>query len=84
MTRFQCRSKRSQMQFRRRLALTYSNWRWSNAHIDSRSFRWRFLHYILTEDYRWPFIPSKFRQTAVKASKHGIHDSPSRHHTWPA
>ena len=51
MTRFQCRWKRSQMQFRRRLALTYSNWRWSNAHIDSRSFRWRFLHYILTEDY---------------------------------
>lgn len=51
MTRFQCRWKRSQMQFRRRIALTYSNWRWSNAHIDSRSFRWRFLHYILTEDY---------------------------------
>ena len=40
-TRFQWQARRSEMQFRRRLAIAYSNWRWSNSHIDSRSFRWR-------------------------------------------
>ncbi|MBK8117391.1 MAG: hypothetical protein IPK44_24195 [Candidatus Accumulibacter sp.] len=40
-TNHQWRSKRSEMQFRRHLAISYSNWRWSNRHIDSRSFRWR-------------------------------------------
>jgi len=40
-TRFQWRSKRSEMQFMRHLALSYSNWSWSSRHIDSRSFRWR-------------------------------------------
>lgn len=39
--RHQERSKRSEMQFMRHLAISYSNWRWSNRHIDSRSFRWR-------------------------------------------
>ena len=37
------RSKRTEMQFRRHLAIAYSNWRWSNSHSDSRSFRWRLL-----------------------------------------
>jgi hypothetical protein len=40
-TNHQWRSKRSEMQFRRHLAISYSNWRWSNRHIDSRSYRWR-------------------------------------------
>ena len=40
-TRHQWRAKRSEMQFRRHLAISYSNWRWSNRNIDSRSFRWR-------------------------------------------
>ena len=42
-TRFQWRSRRPEMMFLRRLAIAYSNWRWSNSHIDSRSFRWRLL-----------------------------------------
>ena len=40
-TNHQWRSKRSEMHFRRHLAISYSNWRWSNRHIDSRSYRWR-------------------------------------------
>lgn len=40
-TNYQWRSRRSEMQFRRHLAISYSNWRWSNRHIDSRSIRWR-------------------------------------------
>ena len=40
-TNHQWRSKRSEMQFRRHLAISYSNWSWSNRHIDSRSYRWR-------------------------------------------
>ncbi|MER2626204.1 MAG: hypothetical protein ABTS22_19995 [Accumulibacter sp.] len=40
-TNYQWRSKRSEMQFRRHLAIIYSNWRWSNRSVDSRSFRWR-------------------------------------------
>jgi hypothetical protein len=39
-TRFQWRSRRSEMMFRRHLAISYSNWSWSNRRIDSRSFRW--------------------------------------------
>lgn len=40
-TNHQWREKRSEMQFRRYLAISYSNWHWSNRHIDSRSIRWR-------------------------------------------
>ena len=57
------RSKRTEMQFRRHLAIAYSNWRWSNSHIDSRSFRWRlFLASIASgADFRKATVTNRRR-----------------------
>ena len=54
-TRFQWRSRRSEMQFRNYLSLAYALRKLSNERIRRRSYRWRYGK-----------IPSKFRQTTIK------------------